>query len=271
MSHLTASGYKAEAVEKIFEKLDIDKSGCLSLEELIAGFANYTPLRKAPGFGNYNEQFKELIHADADALFNAIDGNNDGEITDAELRVHLRQFSNFSDAAITNIFSMCSTRMLTVASIVKSFAPRSCALRRCVRPLARAPTSSEARDGKVTDSLISVSTSTASNMGTTSVLPECIKILQNNWFPFKAHGPCGALAKATKRAVPAARGRSRPAPACPGARGPGTLSIPRFERTCRSVLRRAPPVPRTCGHTLVPWSLRYVFGGRVRPDARVFV
>eukprot|EP00900_Chrysochromulina_parva_P024448 jgi/Chrpa1/6637/Chrysochromulina_OHIO_Genome00014248-RA len=109
MSHLTASGYKAEAVEKIFEKLDIDKSGCLSLEELIAGFANYTPLRKAPGFGNYNEQFKELIHADADALFNAIDGNNDGEITDAELRVHLRQFSNFSDAAITNIFSMLDT------------------------------------------------------------------------------------------------------------------------------------------------------------------
>jgi calcium-dependent protein kinase len=109
MGHLTASGYKAEAVEKIFEKLDIDKSGCLSLEELIAGFTNYTPLRKAPGFGTYNEQFKELIHADADALFNAIDGNNDGEITDAELRVHLRQFSNFSDAAITNIFSMLDT------------------------------------------------------------------------------------------------------------------------------------------------------------------
>jgi Ca2+-binding EF-hand superfamily protein len=79
------------------------------LEELIAGFTNYTPLRKAPGFGTYNEQFKELIHADADALFNAIDGNNDGEITDAELRVHLRQFSNFSDAAITNIFSMLDT------------------------------------------------------------------------------------------------------------------------------------------------------------------
>ena len=70
------------------------------------GFLNYTPLRKAPGFGTYNEEFKEEIYADADALFNSIDANNDGEITDKELRLHLRQFSNFSDAAITNVFQM---------------------------------------------------------------------------------------------------------------------------------------------------------------------
>jgi len=104
--HLIKSGYKPEAISKIFEKLDTDQSGSISQEELRAGFVNYSPLRKAPGFGNYNDQFKEKIHVDADALFSAVDANNDGEITDAELRVHLRQFSSFSDPAISNLFTM---------------------------------------------------------------------------------------------------------------------------------------------------------------------
>jgi len=106
VTHLTGAGYKAEAVEKIFEKLDVDASGSLSREELRAGFRNYTPLRKAPGFGNYNEEFKEEIHVDADRLFTSVDADNDGEVTEAELRVHLRQFSRFSDPAITSIFEM---------------------------------------------------------------------------------------------------------------------------------------------------------------------
>jgi len=104
--HLTSSGYTPEAVGKIFEKLDTDKSGTLSREELKAGLRNYTPLRKAPGFGNYNEEFKTEIHADADALFNSVDFDNDGEITDVELRVHLREFSKYTDAAISNVFEL---------------------------------------------------------------------------------------------------------------------------------------------------------------------
>lgn len=106
VTHLVSAGYKAEAVAKIFEKLDTDKSGELSRDELRAGFLNYTPLRKAPGFGNYNEEFKDEIHDDADELFASIDFDNDGEITEAELRVHLRTSSDFSDTAITNIFQM---------------------------------------------------------------------------------------------------------------------------------------------------------------------
>ena len=66
---------------------------------------NYSPLRKAPGFGNYNAEFEEEIFADADALFDSIDQDADGEVTDVELRIHLREFSKYSDKAITAIFS----------------------------------------------------------------------------------------------------------------------------------------------------------------------
>ena len=34
------------------QKLDVDGNGELSREELQQGMANFTPLRKAPGFGN---------------------------------------------------------------------------------------------------------------------------------------------------------------------------------------------------------------------------
>ena len=54
---------------------------------------------------------------------------------------------------------------------------------------------------------------------------------------------------------------------------PVTLSIVTagFERTCRSVLRRAPPVYRDPAAT--PWSLGLsgTFSAGGRPDARVFV
>jgi len=106
IAHLVNAGYKADAVAKIFEKLDLDKNGELSREELREGFIHYTPLRKAPGFGAYNDQFQEEIHKDADELFAVLDFDGDGEVTDQELRVHLRTATNFTDAAITNIFNM---------------------------------------------------------------------------------------------------------------------------------------------------------------------
>ena len=58
-THLVSCGYKPEAVKKIFATLDTDGDGELSREELRAGMVNYTPLRKAPGLGNYNAECKK--------------------------------------------------------------------------------------------------------------------------------------------------------------------------------------------------------------------
>ena len=60
-THLVSCGYKSEAVAKIFATLDTDGDGELSREELRAGMVNYTPLRKAPGLGNYNAECKAAV------------------------------------------------------------------------------------------------------------------------------------------------------------------------------------------------------------------
>jgi len=93
-------------VSNIFQKLDTNKDGSLSEEELFNGLKQYTPLREAPGFGSYNSQFVTEIHADADNLFDSIDMDGNGHISEVELRVHMRTYSGYSDAAITNFFEL---------------------------------------------------------------------------------------------------------------------------------------------------------------------
>merc|ERR1719440_527135 len=105
-SHLMKSGYNEAAVQKVFEKLDTDKDGELSKEELRAGFLQYSPLREAPGLGSYNSRFVLEIHEDADALFNAIDADGNGSISKDELREHLKTFSQYSFKAISKIFKV---------------------------------------------------------------------------------------------------------------------------------------------------------------------
>jgi len=104
--HLVKAGYTEDSVHMLFEKLDANKDEVLSRNELRDGFLKFTPLRSAPGLGNYNEQFVDEIHADADALFASIDVDASGTITKDELRNHLKQFSKYSFKAISNIFSM---------------------------------------------------------------------------------------------------------------------------------------------------------------------
>jgi len=104
MTHLTKAGYTENAVNMLFDKLDEDGSESIDRDELRAGFLKYTPLRKAPGLGAYNTEFVKEIHADADSLFAALDKNNDGAISKAELREHLKTFHDYSFKAISNIF-----------------------------------------------------------------------------------------------------------------------------------------------------------------------
>lgn len=105
-SHLCAAGYAEEAVINIFNKLDTNKDGELSPDEMRDGFVKFAPLRTAPGMGSYNSQFVGEIHTDADALFNAIDIDGNGFVSETELRVYLREFSKYNDVAITKLFSV---------------------------------------------------------------------------------------------------------------------------------------------------------------------
>ena len=104
--HLTKAGYNDKAIGVLFDKLDTDGDDEISLEELQTGFMRYTPLREAPGLGAYNAKFIEEIHADADALFAAIDVDGNGSIEKAELQEHLKRTSKYSFKAIGNIFRM---------------------------------------------------------------------------------------------------------------------------------------------------------------------
>lgn len=106
VTHLTSAGYTEDAVNNIFDKLDTNQDGALSVEELAEGMTKYTPLRTAPGLGAYNAEFIDEIHADADALYNALDADNDGVITKDELREHLKTFSGYSFKAISNLFKL---------------------------------------------------------------------------------------------------------------------------------------------------------------------
>jgi Ca2+-binding EF-hand superfamily protein len=106
LKHLTKAGYTEQAVNMLFDKLDTDKSEAISIDELRAGFLQYTPLRSAPGLGAYNADYVEEIHTDADSLFAAIDTNGDGSISKDELRAHLKDFSKYSFKAISKLFKL---------------------------------------------------------------------------------------------------------------------------------------------------------------------
>jgi hypothetical protein len=56
-NHMSKSGYADDVVEKIFSKFDINKDGGVSRDEFRAGLLQFSPLRSAPGLGNYNSEF----------------------------------------------------------------------------------------------------------------------------------------------------------------------------------------------------------------------
>jgi Ca2+-binding EF-hand superfamily protein len=104
-NHMTKSGYADDVVEKIFSKFDINKDGGVSRDEFRAGLLQFSPLRSAPGLGNYNSQFVKEIHADADFCFRNIDTDKSGSISKKELQEHLKRVSKYTNAAVDNIFA----------------------------------------------------------------------------------------------------------------------------------------------------------------------
>jgi hypothetical protein len=68
-------------------------------------FLKFSPLRVAPGLGAYNSKFVDEIEADADAVFDEMDVDNDGVVSREELRAQLRRRAEFSDAAVDRIFA----------------------------------------------------------------------------------------------------------------------------------------------------------------------
>lgn len=87
--HLTAAGYTAAAVASVFRTLDANSDGVISQEEFRDGFVQHAPLRNAPGLGDYRSEFVDELHAEADAIYDDIDHDGNGEISLSELYEHL--------------------------------------------------------------------------------------------------------------------------------------------------------------------------------------
>lgn len=104
-NHLSVSGYNIETIDKIFNKMDINKDDEISQQEFRDGMILLTALQSAPGLGNYNTEFAKEMCEDADRVFQSADADGNGEIDQEELRSHIgRSFANYSEVAIDEIF-----------------------------------------------------------------------------------------------------------------------------------------------------------------------
>mmetsp|Transcript_16410 Transcript_16410/g.39264 ORF Transcript_16410/g.39264 Transcript_16410/m.39264 type:complete len:246 (-) Transcript_16410:244-981(-) len=104
-NHLSASGYNTETIDKIFNKMDVNKDQEISREEFRDGMLLLAALQTAPGLGSYNAEFAKEICEDADQVFSSADADGNGEIDRDELRSHIgRSFANYSEGAIDEIF-----------------------------------------------------------------------------------------------------------------------------------------------------------------------
>jgi Ca2+-binding EF-hand superfamily protein len=105
-NHMTKAGYAKAAVENIFKKLDFNSDGGISKQEFRSGLVKFAALRTAPGLGAYNSGFVKEIGQDSDHLFKTVDTDRSGFISFKELQEHMRRTTEYSDAAIANIFIM---------------------------------------------------------------------------------------------------------------------------------------------------------------------
>ena len=104
-NHLSVSGYNTETIDKIFDKMDVNKDEEISRDEFRNGMVMLAALRTAPGLGSYNVEYVKEIYEDADQVFQSADEDRNGTIDRDELRSHIgRSFANYSEGAIDEIF-----------------------------------------------------------------------------------------------------------------------------------------------------------------------
>lgn len=117
--HLSGSGVSLASLTRMFQSLDANRDGVLTLRELCDGFKRFesSTLRLALGLA-IEEELSDLVdpsrgpiklqRADrqllCDELFDRIDTNADGVISQDELRSHLVKTRGYSVATVDGIF-----------------------------------------------------------------------------------------------------------------------------------------------------------------------
>ena len=96
-SYLTRYRYTESAITKIFTALDLDGNGVLTTTELQDGLVDYCKCEQCEA------KFYDETLAEADAIFDQIDDNGDGEVSGAELRQHLASIG-YAEPAVDAIF-----------------------------------------------------------------------------------------------------------------------------------------------------------------------
>lgn len=104
-NHLSVAGYTEKVIKQIFAKMDANKDNQISKDEFRNGMVLIKALQSAPGLGNYNAEFVKEICEDADQVFQSADTDNNGKISEEELKNHLRRtLPQYTELAVDNIF-----------------------------------------------------------------------------------------------------------------------------------------------------------------------
>merc|ERR1719453_435333 len=88
-SRLSDCGYTEARIELVFGKMDLNADDVISEYEFQQAYINYPTLRTAPCLGG---GLKAQLEEDADALFQVLDADGNGTVSEAELRTHLQSY-----------------------------------------------------------------------------------------------------------------------------------------------------------------------------------
>ena len=96
---MLAERYEETLIEKVFNSIDADSNGSISKDEFRGAYLRHPTLRTAPGLG---ASVKQKLSGDADTIFDVLDANGDGEVSQSEMRAFLK---GIDEAVILKIFA----------------------------------------------------------------------------------------------------------------------------------------------------------------------